>query len=83
MPKRYKDLYSILKHPKIKLKIGEKVVQTIRIKKIFIVAMMLVTTKLLVIMRVVMIMMTWMIFLTKHDNDISGCQVVLARRGML
>ena len=27
MPKRYKDLYSILKHPKIKLKIGEKVVQ--------------------------------------------------------
>ena len=22
MPKRYKDLYSILKHPKIKLKIG-------------------------------------------------------------
>jgi hypothetical protein len=37
MPKRYKDLYSILKHPKIKLKIGEKVVQTIRIKKIFIV----------------------------------------------
>ena len=39
MPKRYKDLYSILKHPKIKLKIGEKVVQTIRIKKIFIVGM--------------------------------------------
>ena len=48
MPKRYKDLYSVLKHPKIKLKIGEKVVKTIRIKKIFIVAMMLVTTKLLV-----------------------------------
>jgi hypothetical protein len=24
MSKRYKDLYSILKHPKIKLKIGEK-----------------------------------------------------------
>jgi len=24
MPKRYRDLYSILKHPKIKLKIGEK-----------------------------------------------------------
>ena len=63
MPKRYKDLYSILKHPKIKLKIGEKVVQTIRIKKIFIVGMMLVTSKLLVIMRVVVIMMTWMILL--------------------
>ena len=42
-------VYSILKHPKIKLKIGEKEVQTIRIKKIFIVVMMLVTTKLLVI----------------------------------
>jgi hypothetical protein len=28
MPKRYKDPYLILKHPKIKLKIGEKVVQT-------------------------------------------------------
>jgi hypothetical protein len=63
MPKRFKDLYLILKHPKTKLKIGEKVVQAIRIKKIFIVAMMLVTTKLLVIMRMVMIMMTWMILL--------------------
>ena len=54
MLKRFKDLYTILKHPKIKQKIGEKVVQTIRIKKIFIVAMMLVTTILLA----VMIMMT-------------------------
>ena len=62
-------LYSILKHPKIKLKIGEKVVQTIRIKKIFIVAMMLMTTKLLVIMRVVMIMMTWMIFLVTRKGQ--------------
>jgi hypothetical protein len=41
MPKRYKDLYSILK---LKLKIGEKLVQTIRIMKIliFIVAMILI-----------------------------------------
>jgi cell division protein FtsL len=55
MLKRYKDRHSILKHPKIKLKIEEKVLRTIRIEKIFIVAMMLVTTMLLVIM--VMIMM--------------------------
>ena len=51
------------KASKDKAKGRKKVVQTIRIKKIFIVAMMLVTTKLLVIMRVVMIMVTWMIFL--------------------
>ena len=55
MLKRYKDLHSILNHPKIKLKIGEKVVRTIRIKKIFIVTMMLVTTMILEIMLVVMI----------------------------
>ena len=58
MLKRYKDLHIILKHPKIKLKIGEKVVRTIRIKKIFIVAIMVATTMILVIMLVVMIMMT-------------------------
>jgi len=62
MLKRFKNLYSILKHPKVKLKIGDIFrgtgkVQTIRVKKIFIVAMLLVTTRLLVIMLVVMIML--------------------------
>jgi len=48
---------------------AKEIVRTIRIKKIFIVAMMLVTTKLLVIMRVVMIMMTWMIFLVTRKGQ--------------
>jgi hypothetical protein len=59
MPKRYKRPLLNFKASKDKAKDRRKVVQTIRIKKIFIVAMMLVTRKLLVIMRVVMIMMTW------------------------